>query len=161
VTVITDVLLIIWDALAMTLGLTISNLAEMNYVRDMKMRDKGFTLIELLISLVIIGLLAAIAVPSYTRYTAKSRQSDAQAQLAAVRQAEEIYKFQYGSYTTTTGSLSGWLGTKGYYTFSVIAANATTFTARASGNIDQDTTVDVWTMDQDGTLTNVTNDVNS
>lgn len=124
-------------------------------------RGRGFTLIELLIALAIAGVLAAIAVPQYTKYVARSRQADAKSQLAVIRQGEEIFKFQNGTYTTDTASIPGWRATVGRYTFSITAATATTFSARAQGNIDSDATLDVWTIDQDGTLTNVTNDVDN
>lgn len=121
----------------------------------------GFTLIELLIALVIIGITAAIAIPAYTRYTAQARQQDAKTQLTAIRQAQEIYKLQFNTYTSTTTNLSGWQNTVGRYSFSITAADATTFSASATGNIDSDSTQDVWTINQDGTLTNTTNDVSS
>jgi prepilin-type N-terminal cleavage/methylation domain-containing protein len=125
------------------------------------MQNRGFTLTELLIAMAIVAILAFIAVPSYSRYVAKSRQQDAKSQLMAIRQAQEIYKLQYGSYTTNTTLLSGWLGTLNRYNFSVTAADATTFTAKATGNIDGDATNDVWQIDQSGTMTNTTDDVNS
>ena len=122
-------------------------------------RTGGFTFIELLVVIIIIGLLTALVLPYYGRNVAKSRQAAAQAQLCAVQQAQEVYKFQYGSYTTNTALLSNWLNTSGNYAFTITAANATTFTAQAQGNIDGDATLDQWTIDQNGTLTNVVNDV--
>jgi type II secretion system protein G len=122
-------------------------------------RIHAFTLIELLVVIVIMGFLTALVLPYYGRNVAKSRQAAAQAQLCAVQQAQETYKFQYGSYTANTALLSNWLNTSGNYTFTVTAANATTFTAQAQGNIDGDVTLDQWTIDQNGTLTNVVNDV--
>lgn len=52
-------------------------------------QEKGFSLIELMIVVVIIGILAAIAVPSYQEHLAKSRRADAQAALASVANALE------------------------------------------------------------------------
>ena len=124
-------------------------------------RKNGFTLIEMLITIAIMSIIVAIALPLYSTYVAKARQQDAKGQLMAIRQAQEIYKLQYGAYTTVTAGLSGWQGTLGRYTFAVTAANATTFSASATGNIDSDATNDVWTMDQDGNLLNTTNDVNN
>jgi prepilin-type N-terminal cleavage/methylation domain-containing protein len=123
------------------------------------LRRKGFSLIEMLVAIVVIGVLTAIALPVYSKYVARSRQADAKVQLVAIRQAQEIYKFQYGTYTSATGSLSGWKGTAGRYTFAITAAGANSFSARAAGNIDGDATNDEWTMDQDGNLFNATNDV--
>jgi type IV pilus assembly protein PilE len=124
-------------------------------------RIRGFTLVELLITVVIVGVIAAIALPMYTRYVATARQQDAKAQLTAVRQAQEIYKLQYGGYTNDTSLLSGWQSTLGKYTFSITSATATLFTAQASGNIDSDATLDVWTINESGSLLNTTNDVQS
>jgi len=119
----------------------------------------GFTLLELLVVVIIMGLLTALALPYYGRYVAKSRQAAAQAQLAAIQQAQEIYKFQYGSYTTNTALLANWLSTSGNYAFSITNATATTFTAQAQGNIDTDGTVDQWTINESGLPQNVVNDV--
>ena len=123
------------------------------------MKRSGFTLIELLVVVVIMGLLTAAALPIYSRNVAKARQADAKAQLAAIQQGQEIYKFQYGTYTTNTALLSNWLNTVNRYTFTIPAATAAAFTAQAQGNIDSDATLDQWTIDQNGTLTNVVNDV--
>jgi prepilin-type N-terminal cleavage/methylation domain-containing protein len=122
-------------------------------------RQNGFTLIEMLVTIAVMSLIVVIALPQYSRYVAKARQPDAQGQLMAIRQAQEIYKLQYGTYTSATAGLSGWQNTVGRYTFTITAASATTFGASATGNIDSDATNDVWTIDQDGTLLNTTNDV--
>jgi prepilin-type N-terminal cleavage/methylation domain-containing protein len=123
------------------------------------MGRNGYTLLEMLITVVLISIIAALAVPLYARYAAQARQADAQVQLTAIRQAQEMYKLQNGSYTTNTASLSGWKTTVNRYTFEMVSAGATAFSARATGNIDGDATNDVWTMDQDGVLANTTDDV--
>ena len=127
----------------------------------MKKRHQGFTLIELLVTIAVMGALIMIALPLYTQYVAKSRQQEAKAALMAVRQAQEVYKLQYGSYSLVTTSLSGWKSTAGKYTMALTGASATTFSASATGNIDSDATNDVWSIDQDGNLLNTTNDVDS
>jgi type IV pilus assembly protein PilE len=55
------------------------------------MRDKGFTLIELMIAVAIVGILAAIAYPSYTEYVRKTRIAEAAAIVIEVAQMSERY----------------------------------------------------------------------
>ncbi len=59
---------------------------------------RGFTLVEVLIVVVIIGVLMAIAIPSYQQYVLRTYRSDAEANLQAFAQAMERYYLNENSY---------------------------------------------------------------
>jgi type IV pilus assembly protein PilA len=60
--------------------------------------QSGFSLIELLITVVIIGVLAAMGVPQYRRMVSKSRQAEAKVMLGAIFTAESAFQAEYGSF---------------------------------------------------------------
>ena len=70
------------------------------------MNKKAFTLIELLVVVLIIGILAAIALPQYQRAVAKSRSTEALVLLRALADAEELYYLENNEYTSDLSSLS-------------------------------------------------------
>jgi type IV pilus assembly protein PilA len=59
---------------------------------------KGFTLIELMIVVAIIGILAAIAIPNFLRFQAKSKQSEAKGNLGGIFTAETAYFGEFSFY---------------------------------------------------------------
>lgn len=104
-------------------------------------RPGGFTLIELMIAVAVVGILAAIAYPSFMDAIRKSHRSDAFAALSAVQQAQERWRSNSNAYTTaltaSPSASSPGLGlsatsSKGYYTINIDAANATGYTATAT-----------------------------
>ncbi|MFO0607689.1 MAG: prepilin-type N-terminal cleavage/methylation domain-containing protein [Polyangiales bacterium] len=59
--------------------------------RSMKRLVAGFTLVELMIVVVILGILAAVAIPAFTRYVKRSKTSEAAGNIAKIYQGELTY----------------------------------------------------------------------
>lgn len=86
---------------------------------------RGFSLIELLVTVIILGILAAIAIPAYWQYVLRGRRTDATAALQNVASREESYFFSNNAYTKTLSSL-GTNTSVGAPFYSVVVASAST-----------------------------------
>lgn len=68
--------------------------------------QKGFTLIELMIVVAIIGILAAVAIPSYNNYTTKARFSEVVLATSGIKTAVDLC-YQQGECVDASGNVSG------------------------------------------------------
>ena len=149
---------------------------------------KGFTLIELMIVVAIIGILAAIAIPNFLRFQAKSKQSEAKTNLGGIFTAETAYNAEHDGFADLNSISWAPTGTPRYrYTLGTPAndlgnlavtfagwgtapwggtptptfSNATprSLTAGAQGNVDTDATLDAWVITDSRQLGNSVDDV--
>jgi type IV pilus assembly protein PilA len=82
-------------------------------------KNRGFTLIELMIVVAIIGILAAIAIPNFIKFQAKSKQSEAKTNLKSIFTAQKAFYGEKDRFSTTFGII-GFAPEKGNrYTYAV------------------------------------------
>ena len=97
-------------------------------------KNRGFTLIELLIAITILGILAAIVIPSYNAQMRTTRRGDGVAAMMQIAQNLERCRSDtqaYNNAVCTAPYVNPVNSDRGFYTITVVAGSATTFTLTA------------------------------
>lgn len=91
-----------------------------------KRQDKGFTLIELLVVIIIIGILSAIAMPSFLSQAAKARQSEGRTNVGSLNRAQQTYYLENLTFTNDITSLGIGISNSNNYNYSAEAISSIT-----------------------------------
>lgn len=94
---------------------------------------RGFTLVELMVTVAVISVLAAVAVPQYKDYVTRGRIPDATSALASKAVMLEQFFQDNRTYVNAPACASD-TTTSRYFTFSCTASNATSYTLSATGS---------------------------
>jgi type IV pilus assembly protein PilA len=103
-----------------------------NLVRKNK-GNEGFTLIELLVVIIIVGVLAAIALPSFLNQIGKARGSEAKSSLGTINRSQQAYRLENNRFAPAITNLDAKI-TGNFYAYSIGGAGVDTATAITTSN---------------------------
>jgi len=127
---------------------------------------QGWTLLEVLIVLAIIGILVLLALPNFTSLISKAKSKEAELQLNALHLMQQTYfyeKSKYGQTLDDVGFEHQKLvsdGGNANYRIEIVEYSQTAYKARATAivDFDNDGQINIWEIDQDKNLVEVTKD---
>ena len=125
----------------------------------MKQNQQGFTLIELMIVVAIIGILAAVAIPSYRDYTARAQMSEALSLLSGFKTGLAEYHQSQGAFNTSLKATQFGATVSGKYVAKIELKNASadyidvvaTMKQATSGVASEIAGKELWLSASDGT----------
>jgi type IV pilus assembly protein PilE len=115
----------------------------------------GFTLIELMITVAVVGILSAVALPSYQQYVRRANRQEAMLALSDIALRQERFRLDNGAYAGSLDDL-GFVprpGAKYNYSLAGVTANAYTANAIAIGSQLSDAACQAFSVRQDGQRT--------
>jgi len=134
-------------------------------------KQRGWTMIELMIVVIIIGVIAALAVPRFLTASTSTKQSEAKLLLKQIYQAERSYFQEYDTYWIPGAAVvAGQTNRLAFapigvniagparYSYTIVGDRLTFVATATCGILDDDPTVDQWQIDQDGVLTAISDD---
>lgn len=112
--------------------------------------QSGFTLVEMLIVMVVIGILATVAIPMYQLVPERSKATEADAALGAIRSAMRIYYGEHGTYVNPSFVDGGAVTAGGTLSVSDTDLAGRYFSTECYTFIDGAPTADTFTIECDG-----------
>ena len=114
----------------------------LQHLLSKKQGNEGFTLIELLVVIIIIGILAAIALPSFLNQANKARQSEAQTYVGSINRGQQAYYLEKDAFSPDITTLGIGVPTQTtYYDYVTVgqtgtsATQATTTATKRAGSV--------------------------
>jgi prepilin-type N-terminal cleavage/methylation domain-containing protein len=134
-------------------------------------RERGITLIEVMVVVIIVGFLAAMAIPRYVYSTTRTQQKEALKVLKQIYVMQRAYFVEHETYfippAGTVASAANPLEFRGIYV-EILGSARYSYTIQAAGtgfvaeavasNLDEDPTVDHWRIDDRGVLSALSDD---